>query len=101
MGTLFGGSIYGAVDPVYVVLLQRRLGDASTVWDKAAEITFRKPGRSTLYAEFEVLDAEVRDIRESLAPGESCDRVYDVELVDDEGVVHADVEKTVYVRRDE
>lgn len=101
MGTLFGGSIYGAVDPVYVVLLQRRLGDAFTVWDKAAEIDFRKPGRSTLYAEFEVPDAEVHDIRESLAPGESCDRVYDVELVDEEGVVHADVEKTVYVRRDE
>ncbi|MFC7069850.1 MULTISPECIES: DUF4442 domain-containing protein [Halobaculum] len=100
MGTLFGGSMYGAVDPVYVVLLQRRLGDAFTVWDKAAEIRFLKPGRSTLYAEFDVPDAEVRDIEASLAPGESCDRVYDVALVDDDGVVHAEVEKTVYVRRD-
>jgi len=101
MGTLFGGSIYGAVDPVYVVLLQRRLGDGFTVWDKAAEIRFRKPGRSTLTATVEVSDEEVRDIRASLAPGESCDRVYDVELADDDGVVHAEVEKTVYVRRDE
>ncbi|UIP00488.1 DUF4442 domain-containing protein [Halobaculum sp. CBA1158] len=101
MGTLFGGSMYGAVDPVYVVLLQRRLGDGFTVWDRAAEIRFRKPGRSTLYATFEVPDAEIREIRESLDPGESCDRVYDVDLVDSEGTVHAEVEKTVYVRRDE
>ncbi|MFC7136226.1 DUF4442 domain-containing protein [Halobaculum litoreum] len=100
MGTLFGGSMYAAVDPVYVVLLQRRLGDAFTVWDRAAEIRFEKPGRSTLHADFAVPDAEVRDIRESLDPGESCDRVYEVALVDDDGVLHAEVEKTVYVRRE-
>ncbi|WP_277553964.1 DUF4442 domain-containing protein [Halobaculum limi] len=100
MGTMFGGSMYAAVDPVYVVLLQRRLGDAFTVWDKAAEIQFREPATETLHAEFEVSDDEVRDIRESLDPGESCDREYDVALVDGEGTVHAEVEKTVYVRRD-
>lgn len=100
MGTLFGGSMYAAVDPVYVVLLKRRLGEQFTVWDKAAEIRFREPATETLYAEFEVSDAEVRDIRESLAPGESCDREYEVALVDDEGTVHAEVAKTVYVSRD-
>ena len=44
-------------------------------------------------------DAEVADIRESLSPGESLDREYTVELVDAEGVVHAEVEKTLYVRQ--
>ncbi|QLG63820.1 DUF4442 domain-containing protein [Halorarum salinum] len=101
MGTTFGGSMYGVVDPVYVVLLTRRLGDGYTVWDRAAEIEFRKPGRSTLYAEFHLPDGEVDEISRSLAPGESCDRVYDVDLVDADGTVHAEIEKTVYVRRDE
>ena len=100
VGTTFGGSIYGAVDPVYMILLRRRLGADFTVWDKAAKIRFLKPGRGTLYADFEVDDGEVRAIRESLAVGESTDRVYEVELVDADGVVHAEVEKTLYVRRD-
>ena len=100
VGTTFGGSIYGAVDPVYMLLLMRRLGEDYTVWDKAAEVRFRKPGRTTLFADFEVDDEEVEAIRGSLAVGESTDRVYEVDLVDADGVVHAEVEKTLYVRRD-
>ncbi|WP_313692008.1 DUF4442 domain-containing protein [Halorarum halobium] len=101
VGTTFGGSMYGVVDPVYMALLRRRLDGDFTVWDMAAEIRFRRPGRSTLFAEFHVPEEEVREIERSLAPGESCDRVYDVELVDAEGEIHAEVEKTLYVRRDE
>lgn len=91
--------MYGAVDPIYMLMLIHRLPSAYTVWDRAAEIRFEKPGRDTLTAEFEVSDAEVADIRESLSPGESLDREYTVELVDAEGVVHAEVEKTLYVRQ--
>jgi hypothetical protein len=79
----------------------RTLGDDFTVWDKSAEIRFREPGESTLHARFELPEAETDAIREALAPGESTDRVYEVELVDEDGVVHAEVEKTLYVRRDE
>ena len=100
VGTTFGGSIYGAIDPIYMLMLRRRLGGDYTVWDKAAKIRFRKPGRSTLYADFSVPDEGFRSIRESLDVGESTDRVYEVELVDAAGVVHAEVEKTLYVRRD-
>jgi acyl-coenzyme A thioesterase PaaI-like protein len=100
VGTIFGGSMYGAADPIHMLMLIRRLGPAYTVWDKAAEIRFRKPGRDTLTAEFEVSDAECDAIRESLSPGESLDREYTVELVGGDGVVHAEVEKTLYVRQD-
>jgi hypothetical protein len=101
VGTIYGGSMYGCVDPIYMLMLIRRLGDEYTVWDKAAEIRFKQPGESTLYAEFELPDSEVDDIRESLASGESLDREFQVELVDEAGVVHAEVDKTLYVRRDE
>jgi acyl-coenzyme A thioesterase PaaI-like protein len=100
VGTIFGGSMYGAVDPIYMLMLIHRLGDNYTVWDKAAEIRFRKPGEETLYATFDLPDEEVRAIRESLSPGESTNRVYDIDLVDADGTVHAEVAKTVYVRRD-
>jgi acyl-coenzyme A thioesterase PaaI-like protein len=99
-GTTFGGSIYGAIDPIYAVMLSRRLGKAFTVWDREAHIEFHEPGESTLYADFRLPTREVRAIRDALDRGESTERTYDVRVVDAEGVVHATCEKTVYVRRD-
>ena len=52
VGTIFGGSMYAAVDPLYMILLMHSLGREYVVWDKAASIRFRKPGRSTLFAQF-------------------------------------------------
>lgn len=99
VGTIFGGSMYGAVDPVYMLMLIRTLGPEYVVWDKSASIRFRKPGRSTLFARFTLDEAELEAIRAATADGASTDRVYQVELVDAAGVVHAEVEKTLYVRR--
>lgn len=33
VGTIFGGSLYGAVDPLYMIMLIRNLGDEYVVWD--------------------------------------------------------------------
>lgn len=99
VGTIFGGSMYAAVDPVYMLMLIHVLGPEYVVWDRSAAIRFRKPGRSTLFARFLLDDAELAAIRAATAGGDSTDRVYRVELTDAEGIVHAEVEKTVYVRR--
>lgn len=98
VGTMFGGAMFAIVDPFYMVMLVRRLGREFVVWDKASTIRFRRPGRSTLYARFVVTDAEVEAIRAEAAAG-PVERVYRVELVDAEGVVHAEVEKVLYIRR--
>ncbi|ELY52570.1 DUF4442 domain-containing protein [Natronolimnohabitans innermongolicus] len=102
VGTTFGGSIYGAVDPFYMMMLLKRLGDGYVVWDKEADIRFKKPGQETLYAQFRLTDEELEAIRAELATEgtESIDRHYTVDLVDAEGVVHATVRKTVYVTTD-
>lgn len=99
VGTIYGGSLYGAVDPFYMIMLIKNLGPGYVVWDKAATIRFRKPGKSTLTATFVIDDAELAAIHEALATAPSVDRVYKVALVDAEGVVHAEVEKVVYIRR--
>lgn len=101
VGTLFGGSLYSAVDPFYMIMLLRRLEDSYVVWDKAASIQFRKPGTETLYATFEVPDGEVEQIETELADSDSVDREYDIDLVNADGEVHARVEKTVHVSTDE
>jgi acyl-coenzyme A thioesterase PaaI-like protein len=97
VGTIYGGSMYGAVDPVYMLMLMKLLGRDYVVWDKAASIRFRRPGRTTLRAKFVVTPSEVEAIKEELRGRKSVDRVYTVELVDDAGKVHARVEKTLYV----
>jgi acyl-coenzyme A thioesterase PaaI-like protein len=99
VGTIFGGSMYAAVDPLYMIMLMRCLGRDYVVWDKSASIRFRKPGRSTLYATFRLDDSELEAIRSATAQGQPVDRTYNVDLVDAEGVVHASVEKIIYVRR--
>jgi hypothetical protein len=99
VGTIFGGSFYGAVDPHYMIMLIKILGPDYIVWDKAATIRFKKPGRGTLYAHFVIPEEEIETIRRLLATEHSIDRVYRVDLVDENGVVHAEVEKTVYIRR--
>jgi hypothetical protein len=99
VGTIYGGSLYGAVDGVYMVMLIRILGPEYTVWDKAATIRFRKPGRSALYARFVIDEEEIATIHRLAGQAPSIDRLYSVDLVDKDGVVHAAVEKMIYIRR--
>jgi hypothetical protein len=101
VSTIFGGSIYGAVDPFYMIMLIKILGPGYVVWDKAASIQFKKPGRTTLYATFKLSEEEISSIKEELTRLKSLDRVYVVEVVNEEGEVHAVVEKTIYIRRQE
>ncbi len=99
VGTIFGGSMYAAVDPMYMIMLIQLLGRDYVVWDKAATIRFRRPGRSTLFATFTLGDAELEAIRAATASGQSIDRTYNVDLVDADGLVHASVEKVIYIKR--
>ena len=99
VGTIFGGSLYGAVDPHYMIMLLKILGPTYVVWDKAATIRFRKPGRATLFARFLITEEEVAEIRRLLETEPSIDRVYQVELKSADGVAHAVVDKTIYIRR--
>ncbi len=101
VGTIFGGSMYAAVDPVYMLMLIKNLGPQYVVWDKSACIRFRKPGRATLFARFLLDEGELDAIRSALMHSRSVDRTYQVELTDKEGVVHASVEKVLYIRAKE
>jgi acyl-coenzyme A thioesterase PaaI-like protein len=97
VGTLFGGSMYGAVDPVYMIMLIKTLGPGYVVWDKSAAIRFLRPGRSTLHARFRLEEDELRAIRSALEAAPAVERVYAIELVDEAGQVCARVEQTVHV----
>lgn len=91
--------MYGAVDPIYMLMLIKVLGREYVVWDKAAKIRFRKPGKDTLYVEFKLSADEIGEIKRLTENAKSIDRIYELELKDRHGVVHAVVEKTLYIRK--
>ena len=101
VGTIFGGSLYGAVDPIYMVMLVKLLGPGYVVWDKAATIRFRKPGRTTLYARFDIAPEQLNAIRAELDGTTKIDRVFQVDLTSAGGTIHASVEKTIHIARRE
>jgi len=43
VGSIFGGSMFSAVDPIPMVQLINLLDNEFIVWDKSAEIFFRAP----------------------------------------------------------
>lgn len=99
VGTIFGGSFYGSVDPIYMLMLLKILGPDYIVWDKSASIRFKKPGKGTLEARFLLTEEEIAAIREAAAREKSVDRIYVVEFKDREGNVYASIEKTLYIKR--
>lgn len=99
VGTIFGGSLYGAVDPIFMIMLIKRLGTDYIVWDKAATIQFKKPGKSDLFAQFHISDNEIRCIHNELKNNHPIDRDYTVDLIDSKGEVYATVKKTIYLRK--
>lgn len=100
-GTLFGGAMYAATDPLYAILVKLALGPGFVVWDKSGAIRYKKPGRSTLYAECSLSDSQVASMKKRLDAESSVDLDYEIELMDDRGVVHAVVQKTIYAARKE
>ena len=99
VGTIFGGSMFGAVDPMYMIMLMKNLGAGYVVWDKSASIRFRRPGRSALTAKFALDQKELDEIRSALADSSATERVYAIDLVDVEGNVCASVEHRIHIRR--
>ena len=97
VGTIYGGSMYGGIDPIYMLMLIKNLGQNYIVWDKAATIRFKKPGKETLFADFKLTQAELDEIKTVLQGQKSLDKIYKVELKDKNGQVHCVIEKTLYI----
>ena len=99
MGTQFGGSLYAMTDPWYMLMLIKNLGPDYIVWDKAATVNFRKPGRATVVAEFNLTEEHLEEIRATLVTQNKMDYVFKVEIKDKEGKLIAEVDKVLYIRK--
>ena len=99
VGTHFGGSLYAMCDPFFMLILMQHLGHEYTVWDKSATIHFIKPGLGTVTATFHVSPETIANLRDRADQGEKIEPLFSVDVVDEQGVVVATIEKRLYVRR--
>lgn len=97
VGSIFGGSLYAAVDPIYMLMLIKCLGPEYVVWNKASTIRFRKPGRSRLNATIKLNDTELDEIKHQLETEPKLNRTYRIELIDGSGIVHAEVDEIIHI----
>jgi uncharacterized protein DUF4442 len=101
VGAHFGGSLFVMTDPFYMLMLMANLGRDYVVWDKAATIRYKKPGRGTVRAEFRLSDSQIDDVREKLKTLPKYEPVFLVEVKDAAGVVIAEIDKMLHVRKKE
>ena len=97
-GTIYGGSIYAAVDPIHAVMLVSLLGPEHYVcWTKEATIRFRRQARTELTACFRLDAAEVEAVRAEVEREGKVARRYPVELFDREGQLCAECDILVHI----
>lgn len=66
VNSIFGGSLFSSLDPIPMVQLINIIGNDYVVWDKSAEIYFRKPAKENLFAEFIYTNVEIDEIKNRL-----------------------------------
>jgi acyl-coenzyme A thioesterase PaaI-like protein len=97
--THFGGSLYSMCDPFFMLILVEALGPAYVVWDKAAAIRFRRPGKGTVRATFHIPPERVDEIRAAADRDGKVEPTFRVDVLNEKDEVVAEVEKLLYVRR--
>ena len=98
VGTHYGGSLYTMCDPFHMLILIDALGSEFVVWDKAATIRFRRPGRGTVRARFEIPPPRIDEIRSQARAAGRAEPSFTARVLDAAGEVVAEVEKLVSVR---
>jgi hypothetical protein len=101
VGTHFGGSLYSMVDPFYMLMLINILGPDYIVWDKAAAIRFKKPGKGVMKATFELTEEKIAEIHAAAETQPKVEPQFQVLVKDEEGNVVAEVDKLLYVKKKE
>jgi Domain of unknown function (DUF4442) len=97
VGSIFGGSLFAATDPIYMIQLMQILGKDYVVWDKASVIRFRKPVFSIAYADFVFTPDEIAEIQQRVAEENEVNYVKQLAVTDANQNVVTELEKTIYI----
>lgn len=100
VGTTFGGSLFAATDPFYMIMLIKILGiEDYIVWDQSSEITFIKPARTKVTFDFRITEEQLSELRDSLKKEKVVRPTYWVEGKGTSGETVVKVRKVIYIKR--
>ncbi|APG64334.1 DUF4442 domain-containing protein [Tenacibaculum todarodis] len=98
VGSIFGGSLFSATDPILMIQLMQILGDKYVVWDKSANIKFKRPAKENSYIDFNLSEDEITSIKNQVKEEKEIDLVKEILITNKEKTtVFAEVSKTIYI----
>ena len=98
VNSIFGGSMFSAVDPIPMVQLINLLGKEYVVWDKSAEISFKRPAKENLYAYFTYSAEELEHIKKRVKEENEIEITKTTLLTNQvKSVVYCEVSKVIYI----
>lgn len=97
MGSIFGGSLFAATDPIYMIQLMQILGKDYVVWDKASVIRFKKPVYKAAYADFCFTADEIAEIQKRVVAEKEVNFIKYLQITDANQNVFTELEKTLYI----
>lgn len=97
VGSIFGGSLFAATDPIYMIQLMQILGKEFVVWDKKTNIKFKRPAYEHAFATFEFSTSEINEILQKVETDNEMDYTKILNITDKNGTVFAELDKTLYI----
>lgn len=99
VGAIFGGSMFAATDPIYMIQLMQILGETYVVWDKAATINYKRPAKENLFCDFKFTDEEIEHIKKQVQETHEITIEKTTYLQNGDGQIFAEVIKTLYIAK--
>lgn len=100
--SIFGGTIFSAVDPIYPLLLGANLqasGIPKTVaWLKSARIEYKKPAHKSLFFSVTLNEEEILEALQIIRNQGKVTKVFRTEVLDKDGNICAISDNEVYIR---
>ncbi|MGN5955309.1 DUF4442 domain-containing protein [Sphingobacterium lactis] len=100
--TIFGGTIFSAIDPFYPILLDqyfKHQGILRTVaWLKTAHIDYIKPGRHDLYVSFHLKEDVLLEALQTIKKEGKVVKTFQTQVFDKHGTLCAVAHNEIYIR---
>lgn len=97
VGSIFGGSLFAATDPIYMIQLMQILGKDYVVWDKKTDIKFKRPAYQHAFATFEFTSIEIEEIIKRVVSENEIDYTKKLYITGVNGTVFTELDKTLYI----
>ncbi len=100
--TTFGGTIFSAVDPVYVFMYWQifaRKGFTIQSWLKSASIDYKKPGDTALTIHFSLSEADIQEAEDELNRVGKFVKKHPIEIRNTRNELCAFAETEIYMRK--